>query len=78
MGWPRLGQVEVDAVGQLGDGPISADLPDQMGFDCMNVAETRDDAPVRLVLLDGSGANPAAGALLRRLGFAAISATLRM
>ena len=31
-----------------------------------------------VVLLDGPGANPAAGSLLRRLGFAPISATLRM
>ena len=44
----------------------------------MNEAETRADAPDRVVLLDGPGANPAAGALLRRLGFAPISATLRL
>ena len=44
----------------------------------MNEAETRAAAPDRVVLLDGPGANPAAGALLRRLGFALISATLRM
>jgi ribosomal-protein-alanine N-acetyltransferase len=31
-----------------------------------------------VVLLDGPGANPAAGSLLKRLGFAPISATLRM
>ena len=30
------------------------------------------------LLLDGPGANPAAGSLLRRLGFAPISETLRM
>jgi hypothetical protein len=44
----------------------------------MNEAETRADAPDRVVLLDGPVANPAAGSLLRRLGFAPISATLRM
>jgi ribosomal-protein-alanine N-acetyltransferase len=44
----------------------------------MNEAETRADAPERVVLLEGSGANPAAGPLLRRLGFAPISATLGM
>ena len=44
----------------------------------MNEAESRAAAPDRVVLLEGSGANPAAGALLRRLGFAAISETLRM
>jgi hypothetical protein len=32
MGWPRLGQVEVDAILQLRDGPMSADLPDQVGL----------------------------------------------
>jgi hypothetical protein len=32
MGWPRLGQVEVDAIGQLRDGPTSADLLDQVGL----------------------------------------------
>jgi ribosomal-protein-alanine N-acetyltransferase len=31
-----------------------------------------------VVLLDGPGANPAAGSLLQRLGFAPISETLRM
>jgi ribosomal-protein-alanine N-acetyltransferase len=44
----------------------------------MNEAESRAAAPDRVVLLDGPGANPAAGALPWRLGFAAISATLRM
>ena len=44
----------------------------------MNEAESRAAAPDRVVLLDGPGVNPAAGALLRRLGFAPISATLRM
>ncbi len=44
----------------------------------MNEAETRADAPDRVVLLDGPGANPAAGALLRRFCFAPISATLRI
>jgi hypothetical protein len=44
----------------------------------MNEAETRADAPDRVVLLGGPGANPAAGSLLRRLGFAPISATQRM
>jgi ribosomal-protein-alanine N-acetyltransferase len=44
----------------------------------MNEAETRADAPDRVVLLGRPGANPAAGSLLRRLGFAPISATLRM
>ncbi len=44
----------------------------------MNEAERRADAPHRVVLLGGPGANPAAGALLRRLGFAAIFETLRM
>jgi ribosomal-protein-alanine N-acetyltransferase len=43
----------------------------------MNEAETRADAPDRVVLLGGPGANPAAGSLLRRLGFAPISETLR-
>jgi hypothetical protein len=32
MAWPRLGQVEVDAIVQLGDGPMSADLIDQVGL----------------------------------------------
>jgi hypothetical protein len=32
MGWPRLGQADVDAIVQLGDGPTSADLLDQVGF----------------------------------------------
>jgi hypothetical protein len=32
MGWPRLGQVEVDAIVQLGDGLTSADLLDQVGL----------------------------------------------
>ena len=32
MGWPRLGQVEVDAIVQLGDGPMGADLLDQVGL----------------------------------------------
>jgi hypothetical protein len=32
MGWPRLSQVKVKAVGQLGDGPMSADLLDQVGL----------------------------------------------
>jgi hypothetical protein len=44
----------------------------------MNEAETRADASDRAVLLEGPGAIPAAGALLRRLGFAPISATLRL
>jgi len=44
----------------------------------MYEAETRADAPDRVVLQGGPGANPANGALLRHLGFAAISATLRM
>jgi len=44
----------------------------------MNEAETRADAPDRVVLLDGPGANPAAGSLLRGLGFAPICETLRM
>ena len=44
----------------------------------MNEAETRAAAPDRVVLLDGPGANSAAGALLQRLGFAPISVTLRM
>jgi ribosomal-protein-alanine N-acetyltransferase len=44
----------------------------------MNEAETRADAPDRVVLLDGPGANPADGALLWLLGFAPISAALRM
>jgi ribosomal-protein-alanine N-acetyltransferase len=44
----------------------------------MNEAEARAAAPDRVVLLDWPGANPAAGALLRLLGFALISATLRM
>jgi ribosomal-protein-alanine N-acetyltransferase len=44
----------------------------------MNEAETRADAPDRLVLMDWPGANPADGALLQRLGFAPISETLRM
>ena len=44
----------------------------------MNEAETRAESPDPVVLLDGPGANPAAGALLQRLGFASISATLRM
>ena len=44
----------------------------------MNEAEARADATDRVVLLEGSGANPAAGALMRRLGFALISETLGM
>jgi ribosomal-protein-alanine N-acetyltransferase len=44
----------------------------------MNEAESRADAPDRVVLLGGPGVNPAAGALLQRLGFAPISAALRM
>ena len=44
----------------------------------MNEAESRADAPNRVVLLDGPGANPAAGSLLRRLGFVLICETLRM
>ena len=44
----------------------------------MNEAETRADAPDRVVLLDGPGASPADGALLWLLGFAPISAALRM
>jgi len=44
----------------------------------MNEAETRAAAPDRVVLLDGPGANPAGGALLRRLGFAAIFETQPM
>jgi hypothetical protein len=32
MAWPRLGQVEVDAIAQLRDGPMSADLLDQVGL----------------------------------------------
>jgi ribosomal-protein-alanine N-acetyltransferase len=44
----------------------------------MNEAETRSDAPDRVVLLEGPDANPAAGALLQGLGFASISATLRI
>jgi hypothetical protein len=32
MGWPRLVQVEVDAIVPLGDGPMSADLLDQVGL----------------------------------------------
>jgi ribosomal-protein-alanine N-acetyltransferase len=44
----------------------------------MNEAETRADASDRAVLLDGPGANPAAGALLRSLGFVLICETLRM
>ncbi len=44
----------------------------------MNEAESRADASDRVVLLDGPGANPAAGALPWRLGFAAIFETLRM
>jgi len=44
----------------------------------MNEAETRADAPNRVMLLGGPGANPDAGALLQRLGFAPISETLRM
>jgi hypothetical protein len=32
MGWSRLGQVEVDAIVQLGDGPMGADLLDQVGL----------------------------------------------
>jgi hypothetical protein len=32
MGWSRLGQVEVDAIVPLGDGPTSADLLDQVGL----------------------------------------------
>jgi ribosomal-protein-alanine N-acetyltransferase len=44
----------------------------------MKEAETRADAPDRLVLLDGPGASPADGALLWLLGFAPISAALRM
>ena len=44
----------------------------------MNEAETRADAPDRVVLLGGPGANPAAGSLLRRLGFVLICETLRM
>ena len=44
----------------------------------MNEAESRADALDRVVLLDGPGANPAASALQQRLGFALISATLRM
>jgi|694.fasta_scaffold119346_1 hypothetical protein len=44
----------------------------------MNEAETRADAPERVVLLGGYGATPAAGALLRRLGFAAIFETQPM
>ena len=44
----------------------------------LNEAETRADAPDRVVLRDCPGANPACGALLRHLGFAPISATLRM
>ena len=44
----------------------------------MNEAETRADAPDRVLLLDWPGANPADGALLQRLGFAPIFETLRM
>jgi hypothetical protein len=44
----------------------------------MNEAESRADGPDRVVLLEGPEANPADGALLQRLGFAPISATLRM
>jgi hypothetical protein len=32
MAWPLLGQVEVDAIVQLRDGPMSADLLDQVGL----------------------------------------------
>ena len=32
MAWPRLGQVEVDAIVKLGDGPMSTDLLDQVGL----------------------------------------------
>ena len=32
MGWPRLGQVEVEAIVQLGDNPMGADLLDQVGL----------------------------------------------
>ena len=32
MAWPRLGQVEVDSIVQLRDGPMSADLLDQVGL----------------------------------------------
>jgi hypothetical protein len=79
MGWPRLGQAEVDAIVQLGDGPMSADLVDQVGLLVgMSKAETRADALDRVVLLNWPGVNPAGGALLRRLGFAPIYATLCM
>ncbi len=44
----------------------------------MNEAETRSDAPDRVVLLEGPGASPAARSLLRRLGIAPIFETLRM
>jgi hypothetical protein len=32
MAWPCLAQVEVDAIVELGDGPMSADLLDQVGL----------------------------------------------
>ncbi len=32
MGWPRLGQVEVEAIVPLGEGPTTADLLDQVGL----------------------------------------------
>jgi hypothetical protein len=32
MGWSPLGQAEVDAIVQLGDGPMSTDLLDQVGL----------------------------------------------
>jgi hypothetical protein len=79
MAWPRLGQVEVDAIVQLRDGPMSADLLDQVG---LLIVRTRLKPslmpPIGWCCWDGPGANPAAGALLQRLGFAPIYATLRM
>jgi hypothetical protein len=89
MAWPRLGQVEVDSIVQLRYIRLARCWPWSMFSG--NAMASAASAPACCgkeavggsdrcwpTVQNGPGANSAAGTLLRRLGFAPISETLRM